>query len=113
MTNASAATDDGIPGRSHVDLNRQRRTDSALAARFNAFADLECAPGGSGMSDERWLEALIWPEHADRTATLASAREVWLWHPPRVEAGDALERLPDLVAEAPADAALACSIATR
>ncbi|MXY58293.1 MAG: DUF2332 domain-containing protein [Gammaproteobacteria bacterium] len=297
MTNASAATDAGIPGRGHVDLNRQRRTDSALAARFIAFADLECAPGGSGMSvnsptyavisrhvavrepllalarecqpgqpipnllfaavkhvaadtpdtplghhyrrvaegaapaadlvhefdafcrrhahriaelvrarnvqtnevgrcshlmpafcviaretgrnlalidigagaglnllwnrfdyrysngaafgsgrspvriacesrgempplpssfpdvsfavgvdlnpidlvdDEqyRWLEALIWPEHADRAALLASAREVWLKQPPRVEAGDALEWLPDLVAEAPADAAL-------
>ncbi|MDE0176979.1 MAG: DUF2332 domain-containing protein, partial [Gammaproteobacteria bacterium] len=54
----------------------------------------------------RWLEALIWPEHADRTALLASAREVWLKQPPRVEAGDALEWLPELVAEAPADAAL-------
>ncbi|MDE0661120.1 MAG: DUF2332 domain-containing protein [Gammaproteobacteria bacterium] len=54
----------------------------------------------------RWLEALIWPEHADRAALLASAREVWLKQPPRVEAGDALEWLPDLVAEAPADAAL-------
>ncbi|MCY4059377.1 MAG: DUF2332 domain-containing protein [Gammaproteobacteria bacterium] len=297
MTNASPATDDGIPGRGHVDLNRERRTDAALAARFNAFADLECAPGGSGMSvnsptyavvsrhvavrepllalarecrlgqpipnllfaavkrlvadtpdtplghhyrraaegaapardlayefdafcrsharriaelvrtrnvqtnevgrcshlmpafcviaretgrdlalidigagaglnllwnrfdyrysngaafgcgrspvriacesrgempplpssfpavsfsagvdlnpidladDEqyRWLEALIWPEHADRTALLAGAREVWLKQPPRVEAGDALEWLPDLVAEVPADAAL-------
>ena len=54
----------------------------------------------------RWLQALIWPDHADRLALLANAREVWLQLPPRVEAGDALQRLPVLVAEAPADATL-------
>lgn len=54
----------------------------------------------------RWLEALIWPEHADRTALLANARKVWLQHPPRVEAGDALRLLSVLAAEAPLDAAL-------
>lgn len=54
----------------------------------------------------RWLQALIWPEHADRTALLANARKVWLQHPPRVETGDALRLLPVLVAEAPSDSAL-------
>ena len=54
----------------------------------------------------RWLEALIWPEHSDRTALLANAREIWLQQPPRVQAGDALEMLPILIAEAPADSAL-------
>ena len=54
----------------------------------------------------RWLEALIWPDHADRAALLANAREVWLRQPPRVDAGDAIELLPGLVAEAPAASAL-------
>ena len=54
----------------------------------------------------RWLEALIWPDHADRAALLANAREVWLRQPPRVDAGDALELLPALVAKAPVASAL-------
>lgn len=54
----------------------------------------------------RWLQALIWPDHADRTALLAGARRVWLDAPPCVVAGDAVERLPGLIATAPDDAAL-------
>ena len=52
-------TDSGNPGRDHVDLNRDRRTDSALAERFEAFADLECAPAGSGMSVDSPTYALL------------------------------------------------------
>ena len=75
------------------------------ATSFSAGVDLN--PIDLGDDEQyRWLEALIWPEHADRTALLANAREIWLQHPPRVEAGDALALLPVLVAEAPADSAL-------
>ena len=54
----------------------------------------------------QWLQALIWPEHADRMARLAGARRLWLQERPRIEAGDALELLPVLMDETPADAAL-------
>ena len=54
----------------------------------------------------RWLQALVWPDHADRAALLANARRVWLQHTPRVVAGDAVERLPALIEAAPLDAAL-------
>ena len=75
------------------------------ATSFSAGVDLN--PIDLGDDEQyRWLEALIWPEHADRTALLANARKVWLQHSPRVEAGDALALLPVLVAEAPADSAL-------
>lgn len=57
----------------------------------------------------RWLQALVWPDHADRAALLANARRVWLRHTPRVVAGDAMESLPDLIAAAPLDAALCVS----
>ena len=53
-----------------------------------------------------WLQALIWPDHADRHALLANARRVWLRQPPRVEQGDALEKLPGLIEDAPDDTAL-------
>ena len=72
---------------------------------FRVGVDLQ--PIDFGADEQyRWLEALIWPDHADRLALLANAREVWLQQPPRVEAGDALERLPVLVGQAPGDAAL-------
>ena len=54
----------------------------------------------------RWLKALIWPDHVDRSVLLANARDIWLQHPPRVEGGDALELLPGLAGEAPADSSL-------
>ncbi|MDE0193287.1 MAG: DUF2332 family protein, partial [Gammaproteobacteria bacterium] len=81
MTNASPATDDGIPGRGHVDLNRERRTDAALASRFNAFADLECAPGGSGMSVNSPTYAVVSRHVAVREPLLALARECRLGQP--------------------------------
>ncbi|WP_435175084.1 DUF2332 domain-containing protein [Halorussus sp. AFM4] len=54
-------------------------------------------------ADARWLRALVWPEHAERHRTLrrslAAARE----HPPDLREGDALELLPEVVAELPDD----------
>ena len=54
----------------------------------------------------RWLQALIWPDHADRAALLANARRVWLQDTPRVEAGDGVAVLPKLIGAAPMDTAL-------
>lgn len=54
----------------------------------------------------RWLQALVWPDHADRAALLANARRVWLQHTPRVVAGDAVAGLSRLIQAAPMDAAL-------
>ena len=80
MTNG-VVTDDGNPGRDHVDLNRERRTDSALAQRFEAFADLECAPAGSGMSVHSPTYALLARHVARRRSLLALARECRLGQP--------------------------------
>lgn len=55
-------------------------------------------------ADLAWLEALVWPEHTDRVATLRAAARVVARDPPRLVTGDLLDRLPDLVASAPADA---------
>lgn len=69
-------------------------------------AGIDLDPIDLANDDEyRWLEALVWPDHADRLARLAGARRIWLDDPPRLVAGDALERLPELLAEAPRDAA--------
>jgi hypothetical protein len=53
--------------------------------------------------DQRWLRALIWPEHFERAdlleQTLAVARE----DPPCLVAGDALSVLPEVLHELPPD----------
>lgn len=54
----------------------------------------------------RWLEALVWPEHTDRRERLVAALGVARRDPPRVVAGDLVELLPELAAQAPADATL-------
>lgn len=52
----------------------------------------------------RWLGALIWPEHTERVERLRAAAAVVADDPPRILAGDLIEQLPALVAQAPADA---------
>jgi len=60
----------------------------------------------------RWLRALIWPEHVERHARLATAIELARERPPRIVTGDAVEELPALLDEAPRDAQL-CVYATH
>lgn len=98
-------------GRSRVRIECESRGEMPrIPARFPAVsfaAGVDLDPIDLHDDEQyRWLEALIWPDHADRAALLANARQVWLKQPPRVEAGDALELLPVLVAESPADSAL-------
>jgi hypothetical protein len=54
----------------------------------------------------RWLRALVWPEHPERAAVLQQVLRLAQREPPRLVAGDALAVLPQVVAAAPADAAL-------
>lgn len=55
-------------------------------------------------ADVAWLDALIWPEHADRRARLHAAVEVARADPPHLTRGDLLTDLPALVSQAPAGA---------
>lgn len=51
--------------------------------------------------DVRWLRALVWPGHRERHRLLRAAVAVARADPPEVVAGDALDRLPDLLARVP------------
>lgn len=53
-----------------------------------------------------WLQALIWPEHDERRTRLDGALDIARRDPPRIAAGDLLDVLPTLAAEAPPDATL-------
>jgi hypothetical protein len=51
----------------------------------------------------RWLENLVWPEQDARRERLRAAVAVARADPPRLEQGDLLVALPDLLAEVPDD----------
>jgi len=48
-----------------------------------------------------WLRALVWPDEAGRAELLQRAVRIAQQHPPRLLAGDALERLPEVLATVP------------
>jgi hypothetical protein len=50
-----------------------------------------------------WLQALVWPEHRDRLAELATALDAVAADPPVILEGDAIELLPELDAARLAD----------
>jgi hypothetical protein len=54
----------------------------------------------------RWLETLVWPEHDHRRARLRAAVDLARVDPPRMLRADLNDALPQLVAEAPAEATL-------
>jgi hypothetical protein len=49
-----------------------------------------------------WLRALVWPDHPARFARLDKALAIYAHKKPQIRAGDALELLPEALAEAPA-----------
>lgn len=51
----------------------------------------------------KWLETLIWPEHAERRDRLHRAATIAAIDPPHLVAGDIIDKIPELVAQAPAD----------
>lgn len=57
-------------------------------------------------ADIAWLEALIWPEHSHRRARLRAAAAIAAADPPLLVRGDLVDALPELAAQAPADATL-------
>jgi hypothetical protein len=54
----------------------------------------------------RWLRALIFPEHVERHLQLRAAIRIARVQPPRLVEGDAADRLPELLSEAPLHATL-------
>lgn len=56
--------------------------------------------------DRRWLQGLVWPGERGREQRIADALDIVAADPPLLVAGDALERLDALAAEAPAGATL-------
>ena len=76
-----------------------------LVVWFRGGIDIN--PIDLGNEDElRWLRALIWPEHVERHQRLIGAAEELNRSPIDLRAGDAVELLPQMIADTPRDAAL-------
>ena len=76
-----------------------------LAIQFRGGIDLNPID----LSDEselRWLQALIWPEHVERHQRLIDGAAELRHSPIDLRSGDAAELLPQMIADAPEDAAL-------
>ncbi|MFS0854646.1 DUF2332 domain-containing protein [Microbacterium sp. 179-I 3D4 NHS] len=56
--------------------------------------------------DRRWLRELVWPGETGREERISAALEIAASDPPLLVAGDAGDRLDDLIARAPASATL-------
>jgi hypothetical protein len=98
--------------RSEVLLDTQQRGEVPLPdlpypmeVAWRTGVDLH--PVDVGNDDQvRWLRALIFPEHVERHAQLSAAIHIARLSPPRIVEGDAVERLPALLGEAPHDSTL-------
>jgi hypothetical protein len=72
---------------------------------INWRAGLDLNPLNAHDSDmRRWLECLVWPEHKDRISTLSSALKVAAEQTLRIERGDLVRDLPNLLEQTPKDA---------
>jgi hypothetical protein len=70
-------------------------------------AGLDLAPRDiTNPDDVRWLESLIWPEHAHRRERLRAAAEMVRRDPPLLVTGDLVDDLPALAERAPEGATL-------
>ncbi|WP_217181950.1 DUF2332 domain-containing protein [Streptomyces sp. AC495_CC817] len=56
--------------------------------------------------DRRWLQGLVWPGEEEREQRVSAALDIAAADPPRLVAGDALDAVAALAAEAPAGATL-------
>lgn len=88
-----------------VDTAVAGERDPPLCESFPAVADrvgIDLEPlDVTDEGDLTWLRALVWPEQKDRHELLVDAAETARRDPPQVAEGDAVERLPGLVADLP------------
>jgi hypothetical protein len=88
---------------------RGERVLPAIPAELRSAwrAGMDLRPVDLNDADELlWQRALMWPERADRQQRLAAAAPLLRQAGVRIRAGDAVELLPVMLGEAPADAGL-------
>lgn len=98
--------------RSSIEIECESRGDSLnLQAVFQpqvtSAVGVDLNPVDLQDPDQRlWLRALVWPDHPHRSRRLQAAIDAALADPPQVRCGDALQVLPNLIAETALSATL-------
>ncbi|UWF77050.1 DUF2332 domain-containing protein [Microbacterium neungamense] len=70
-------------------------------------AGIDLAPlDARSSADRAWMRSLVWPGETEREERITAALDIAAADPPLLLAGDAAERIDELVARAPADATL-------
>lgn len=101
---------DPIDGPSQLELTCTMGAGVPLASKMPEIAwraGLDRSPVRLDRDDdERWLRTLVWPEERERAAQLDTAIALARENPPLLVAGDAVDNLATLAAQAPRDATL-------
>jgi hypothetical protein len=84
------------------ELRGERTPPVAVLPSIAGRVGLELHPVDLSKADDRdWLRALIWPDQTARLARLDRAIELFMVRGPVIRAGDALDLLPEALAEVP------------
>ncbi len=90
-----------------IALRGTRAPPLGKVPRITRRVGLERNPVDLGDADARdWLRALVWPDHGKRLERLDRALAILASAKPEIREGDALDLLPDALAEAPVDETL-------
>ena len=101
---AAATVNDAAPLMIDCELRGERTPPVSPVPRVAGRVGLELHPVDlSSANDRDWLRALIWPDQTARLARLDRAIELFMMRRPVIRAGDALDLLPDALAEVPSD----------
>ncbi|HEY2446844.1 MAG TPA: DUF2332 domain-containing protein [Rhizomicrobium sp.] len=88
-----------------AELRGEKNPPAGETPRVAHRIGLERNPVDLSRPEERdWLKALVWPDQVARFARLEAALRIRAEETPEIREGDALELLPDALAEIPEDA---------
>jgi len=100
----AATINDAAPLVIDCELRGDRTPRVAVLPRIAGRVGLELHPVDLSKADDcDWLRALIWPDQTARLARLDRAIELFMMRRPVVRTGDALDLLPEALAEVPSD----------
>jgi hypothetical protein len=98
----AASINEGAPLVVESELRGERLPPTGPLPSIGGRVGLELNPVDLSNADDRdWLRALIWPDQDARLKRMDSAIELFMRHSPVIRTGDALELLPDALADVP------------
>ncbi|MGZ6022282.1 MAG: DUF2332 domain-containing protein [Rhizomicrobium sp.] len=98
----AASINEGAPLVIESELRGERLPPTGPLPNIGGRVGLELNPVDLSNADDRdWLRALIWPDQGARLRRMDRAIELFMQHNPVIRTGDALELLPDALADVP------------